>query len=182
MSLSIAFAFFDVMMFATFAFKCVAYVYCCYRLGLASCLLLLYCLFVFFFSSRRRHTRCALVTGVQTCALPICAAFEGRGSRGHTGKLAERAAGRAIVCGVLSEIAHRRLDRRGADRPDRGGKDGSAEMIAGSILGQVKRDATAAADERWRAPIAQLTMHARDDSPQQSRDTRPDPTISKGQM
>src|SRR3546814_2597357 len=30
------------------------------------------CLFIFFFSSRRRHTRCALVTGVQTCALPIC--------------------------------------------------------------------------------------------------------------
>src|SRR3546814_8027359 len=28
------------------------------------------CLF-FCFSSRRRHTRCALVTGVQTCALPI---------------------------------------------------------------------------------------------------------------
>src|SRR3546814_10321818 len=27
--------------------------------------------FIFFFSSRRRHTRCALVTGVQTCALPI---------------------------------------------------------------------------------------------------------------
>src|SRR3546814_13230057 len=26
---------------------------------------------VFFFSSRRRHTSCALVTGVQTCALPI---------------------------------------------------------------------------------------------------------------
>src|SRR3546814_5264728 len=25
----------------------------------------------FFFSSRRRHTRCALVTGVQTCALPL---------------------------------------------------------------------------------------------------------------
>src|SRR3546814_11274597 len=35
-----------------------------------------YCIYVhvvfFFFSSRRRHTRCALVTGVQTCALPIC--------------------------------------------------------------------------------------------------------------
>src|SRR3546814_17480528 len=28
-----------------------------------------------FFSSRRRHTRCALVTGVQTCALPI--SFDG---------------------------------------------------------------------------------------------------------
>src|SRR3546814_10675177 len=26
---------------------------------------------IFFFSIRRRHTRCALVTGVQTCALPI---------------------------------------------------------------------------------------------------------------
>src|SRR3546814_7302936 len=32
--------------------------------------------FLFFFSSRRRHTRCALVTGVQTCALPIL--------KGHT--------------------------------------------------------------------------------------------------
>src|SRR3546814_10623557 len=29
------------------------------------------CYFFFFVSSRRRHTRCALVTGVQTCALPI---------------------------------------------------------------------------------------------------------------
>src|SRR3546814_10333147 len=29
------------------------------------------CVFFFFCSSRRRHTRCALVTGVQTCALPI---------------------------------------------------------------------------------------------------------------
>src|SRR3546814_2218993 len=26
---------------------------------------------IFFFASRRLHTRCALVTGVQTCALPI---------------------------------------------------------------------------------------------------------------
>src|SRR3546814_3112495 len=31
----------------------------------------------FFFSSRRRHTRCALVTGVQTCALPISEAVKG---------------------------------------------------------------------------------------------------------
>src|SRR3546814_5195966 len=28
-------------------------------------------LILLFFSSRRQHTRCALVTGVQTCALPI---------------------------------------------------------------------------------------------------------------
>src|SRR3546814_5319188 len=33
-------------------------------------LFLLCCMF--FVSSRRRHTSCALVTGVQTCALPIC--------------------------------------------------------------------------------------------------------------
>src|SRR3546814_9782140 len=42
------------------------------------------CICLFFFSSRRRHTRCALVTGVQTCALPILIedtviAFIGRG-------------------------------------------------------------------------------------------------------
>src|SRR3546814_5109037 len=42
---------------------------CCYVL---SYVLIDMCDFVvFFFSSRRRHTRCALVTGVQTCALPI---------------------------------------------------------------------------------------------------------------
>src|SRR3546814_1831895 len=34
----------------------------------------------FFFSSRRRHTRCALVTGVQTCALPISARIAMPGS------------------------------------------------------------------------------------------------------
>src|SRR3546814_8910915 len=35
----------------------------------------------FVFSSRRRHTRCALVTGVQTCALPICALRPALGKR-----------------------------------------------------------------------------------------------------
>src|SRR3546814_9903414 len=37
--------------------------------GLSCCMRLR--LFICIFSSRRRHTRCALVTGVQTCALPI---------------------------------------------------------------------------------------------------------------
>src|SRR3546814_1650325 len=37
---------------------------------------------VFFFSSRRRHTRCALVTGVQTCALPIFPTVCGRAPAG----------------------------------------------------------------------------------------------------
>src|SRR3546814_11895680 len=39
------------------------------------------CILFFFFSSRRRHTRCALVTGVQTCALPISCAEPGRADR-----------------------------------------------------------------------------------------------------
>src|SRR3546814_16259534 len=44
--------------------------------------------FFFFFSGRRRHTRFALVTGVQTCALPICRntdAQERRRERGAAG-------------------------------------------------------------------------------------------------
>src|SRR3546814_6307487 len=46
----------------------------CVHCSVISLLLLcLSVLCVFFFSSRRRHTRCALVTGVQTCALPISA-------------------------------------------------------------------------------------------------------------
>src|SRR3546814_10117732 len=54
--------------------------------------------FLFFFASRRRHTRCALVTGVQTCALPICrrkdaieatATEIGLGVVGLTGDVAE---------------------------------------------------------------------------------------------
>src|SRR3546814_2426616 len=35
-------------------------------------------MWIFFFSSRRRHTSCALVTGVQTCALPIYLPFAAR--------------------------------------------------------------------------------------------------------
>src|SRR3546814_2556943 len=40
----------------------------------------MFCLLVivFFFSSRRRHTSCALVTGVQTCALPILPLYQFR--------------------------------------------------------------------------------------------------------
>src|SRR3546814_12402634 len=47
-------------------------------------------MFTFFFSSRRRHTRCALVTGVQTCALPILcqlllkATLQGRDGRAQS--------------------------------------------------------------------------------------------------
>src|SRR3546814_10707409 len=43
------------------------------------------CMCCLFVSSRRRHTRCALVTGVQTCALPILLSGE-MGPRYHSPK------------------------------------------------------------------------------------------------
>src|SRR3546814_10062153 len=46
---------------------------------------------VFFFSSRRRHTRCALVTGVQTCALPISADGEAMLPHAHALLASEKA-------------------------------------------------------------------------------------------
>src|SRR3546814_2013322 len=45
-----------------------------------------YMFLFFFFSIRRRHTRCALVTGVQTCALPISALLIA-GAAGYVGEV-----------------------------------------------------------------------------------------------
>src|SRR3546814_8021803 len=50
---------------------------------------------VFFFSSRRRHTRCALVTGVQTCALPISPSTYGDGTRSQRDESARKSGKRA---------------------------------------------------------------------------------------
>src|SRR3546814_20182611 len=52
----------------------------------------------FFFSSRRRHTRCALVTGVQTCALPIS-------ERCH--EIAYLAYGKLLARGTVEEVIAR---------------------------------------------------------------------------
>src|SRR3546814_4214631 len=48
-----------------------AYVMCFSAFSSDACCSVFLGYLCFFFSSRRRHTRCALVTGVQTCALPI---------------------------------------------------------------------------------------------------------------
>src|SRR3546814_18148478 len=45
-----------------------------------------------FLSSIRLHTRCALVTGVQTCALPICRAGEQDAARAAIGGIGREAA------------------------------------------------------------------------------------------
>src|SRR3546814_19479567 len=49
------------------------------------------------FSSRRRHTRCALVTGVQTCALPISSIIAPQ--LGETYALPARASARRLKTG-----------------------------------------------------------------------------------
>src|SRR3546814_2171055 len=67
--------------------------------------------YFFFFSSRRRHTRCALVTGVQTCALPI---FTNARSDAGGGGWAE--IGRDQRFFKFAERAFVKLDAR-ADQP-----------------------------------------------------------------
>src|SRR3546814_9741217 len=57
----------------------------------------------FFFSSRRRHTRCALVTGVQTCALPICETA--RTTNGQVEGLAASAQKIGNVVSLIQDIA-----------------------------------------------------------------------------
>src|SRR3546814_7966027 len=66
--------------------------------------------FVFFFSSRRRHTRCALVTGVQTCALPIFA----DGARVQIGREFPGFAypQEELAAAIAHELAHNLLGHR----------------------------------------------------------------------
>src|SRR3546814_1316274 len=62
----------------------------------------------FFFSSRRRHTRCALVTGVQTCALPIYGNLRGWAGRtiaGSRPRNRERQRVQSIRVPITSEIS-----------------------------------------------------------------------------
>src|SRR3546814_8447199 len=78
----------------------------------------------FSFSSRRRHTSCALVTGVQTCALPICAAASSW-PEASAGEFFARyfeavqvGDGKAFVTGYYEpEIAGSRMRQPGYDVP-----------------------------------------------------------------
>src|SRR3546814_4922208 len=62
----------------------------------------------FFFSSRRRHTRCALVTGVQTCALPILVSHRDKSHpkerRCDTPHAQPPAKNRAFLVNILSRV------------------------------------------------------------------------------
>src|SRR3546814_10275857 len=78
----------------------------------------------FFFSSRRRHTRCALVTGVQTCALPISDAGQAPGISSARIPPVRHAHDRCSAAGAQgSEVSPSRLlqdqlvERQVGDRP-----------------------------------------------------------------
>src|SRR3546814_19608264 len=73
-----------------------------------------------FFSSRRRHTRCALVTGVQTCALPVS---------GYTDNAVRHCSREVERLGLKPE-----LTRRGAIRAvSQGGKRQGARAVVSHI-------------------------------------------------
>src|SRR3546814_6597253 len=79
------------------------------------------------FSSRRRHTSCALVTGVQTCALPISPADR----RLH--RFAGIAA--AVAPGVEHPASFRNaLDRRGEISVEIGEADVADETVAVPVI------------------------------------------------
>src|SRR3546814_18180191 len=85
-----------------------------------------------FYSSRRRHTRCALVTGVQTCALPI--------SGGCPGKLLSPARRRRCIDHIrtMMPVSERRVCRvlgqhRSTQRKEPRGADDEAALHADII-------------------------------------------------
>src|SRR3546814_14335741 len=63
------------------------------------------------FASRRRHTRCALVTGVQTCALPIFAAITKPGAAQQRPQRRFGVGSLAVSRGALA-IDDRRIDQK----------------------------------------------------------------------
>src|SRR3546814_6210604 len=102
----------------------------------------------FFLSSRRRHTRCALVTGVQTCALPIYRARLGPHQTMHARE------GRAIIGRIedrryedqsdsdmpfVDPIAEKK-DRRAERHTDRGRGQHMAPVDAAETVGQIRSE------------------------------------------
>src|SRR3546814_2910502 len=97
--------------------------------------------FCFLFSSRRRHTRCALVTGVQTCALPISEAgldvvvIVRRDRQRPEAVLFQRGDGGEDVAAGKGEMLHGGTEALGNEMSRQGA----------AVLGAIQRDAQAAA-------------------------------------
>src|SRR3546814_20361599 len=104
------------------------------------CCLLCSSCFSFFFSSRRRHTRCALVTGVQTCALPISGG-DARGDRGDFPRArhphhVDRVLGNAVAGEGLARtgderVADARVQAAGDDREARAVGSAQVALVVG---------------------------------------------------
>src|SRR3546814_5424640 len=97
--------------------------------------------YLFFFSSRRRHTRCALVTGVQTCALPIFTLNRPDASNGMNISLMKALHQAVLRC--HSEAGVRVVHLRGAGRNFCAGGDVHEFASKGEGLGDFLREVTA---------------------------------------
>src|SRR3546814_21112785 len=109
-------------------------------------------LFLFFFSSRRRHTRCALVTGVQTCALPISDIEKRRAEREYRFAHTEIARHR-----YLGETDVRAIDRaddhtEGDERHDAPQDAVEHALLFGRRIGRVERVHRAASESLLPTP------------------------------
>src|SRR3546814_6639133 len=101
-----------------------------------------------FFSSRRRHTRCALVTGVQTCALPIYRRCEvdprgGEGARkGDLASAGDRRGGEPYDDRPDAAAVHRKDRHPVPDDPTRQGRDRRAASeifgLRGAVIGRFR--------------------------------------------
>src|SRR3546814_5858675 len=119
---------------------------------------------MFFFSSRRRHTRCALVTGVQTCALPIYQIdplVEKIIRSFYDGNL-RRAAGRNKVTGILRSYSELASEQRAdTDLFGNAAPPTPADLYAAAIEHQHEADLLATAADA--GAEAMPSEHSRSD-------------------
>src|SRR3546814_16079552 len=120
---------------------------------------ILYLYYVFFFTSRRRHTSFALVTGVQTCALPISprgrlSVASGQvsavgGGSPHVARSAGVSAGHLVIPAAAG--------CRSATHSN-SGREGAKSMASGSVPGlrRASSESCRAASVRVRRPLVPL--------------------------
>src|SRR3546814_5216326 len=103
---------------------------------------------IVFFSSRRRHTRCALVTGVQTCALPICA--DGMRAANVLYELGEKGIQDYVTAvddqGAAAEVAAKKMDNLAGDVEK---LTGSLETMARSEERSGGKECVSTCRSRW---------------------------------
>src|SRR3546814_5004457 len=97
----------------------------------------------FFFSSRRRHTRCALVTGVQTCALPISSGSANK----EPVKRGKAAAAEAPALSPKEKAKRQLITRMGVD-PEHGWK-AKYEILPRSEERRVGQECVSTCRSRW---------------------------------